>query len=257
MVGKIQFIYSGYNDLLFVVCADKTDDAIPIVQSLENVKVSFAQKYFNLIKEGKDDPSLFRSFRDEVNKALSALLQSEGTAPAQSESATPAELGKTIPTSETRKEMIKIAFVGSKNVGKRTLLNLLFSGPSGAGAETEDTEMVMKKGSITDKYNALLITIPNQMIESGKTQFLSNTDVVILVNNSVFKDVIATRKIFETIYPTLPNAHYGVIANKQDVSGAVDFEAIKRVYELPTIGTVATDTSNYEKVKNFVESLIE
>jgi signal recognition particle receptor subunit beta len=98
--------------------------------------------------------------------------------------------------------------------------------------------------------------MPNDMNESGKTQFLSNTDVVLFVTDSVFKDVMATRKIFETIKTTLPNAHYGVIANKQDVSGAVEGDAIAKVYELPTLTLVAIVPSNYDQLKSFVKELI-
>lgn len=261
LIGKIQFIYSGYDDLLFVVCADKTDDVIPIVQSIENMKIGFAQKFFPLIKEGKDDPSLFRPFREDIEAALSTLLRSEKPAIAPAETVKPAVkpaiVEKPKPVPIPPKEMIKIGFIGNKNVGKRTLLNLLFSGPSGKGQKPEDTEMVMKKGPISEKYNALLITLPNQMIESGKTQFLSNTDIVILVNESVFKDVMATRKLLDPIKTILPKAKYGVIANKQDASGAVDVEAIRKVYDLPTIGMVATKSSEYEKLKSFVIELIE
>jgi len=256
-IGKVQFIYSGYDDLLFVACADKTDDVIPIVQAIENMKVNFAQKYFTLIKEGKDDPALFRPFRDDVDKALASVLQPKITVPTQAEASPSAPERAATSATTTKKEMIKIALIGDSGVGKRTLLTLLFIGKSGTPPKLDDTEMVMKKGPISDKYNALLIIIPNQMIESGKTQFLSNTDLVLLVNSSVFKDVMATRKIYETVKSILPNAHYGVIANKQDEPGAVEVDAIKKVYELPTIGMVAIDLTNYDKLISFIEELIE
>ncbi|MFX1298843.1 MAG: hypothetical protein ACFFD2_28790 [Promethearchaeota archaeon] len=74
LVGRVQFIYTGYDDLLFVLCADKGDDVAPIVQALENMKIGFTQKYLSLIKEGKDDPALFRPFKEEVDKALSIII---------------------------------------------------------------------------------------------------------------------------------------------------------------------------------------
>ncbi len=256
-VGKIQFIYSGYDDLLFVLCADRTDDIVPLVQALENMKVAFSQKFMNFIKEGKDDPSLFRTFRNDIENALSSVLISEKTT-TPIEETPPAPTEEPAPSlSSIEKKMIKVAFVGDANVGKRTLLSLLLSGPQHNETKSEETEMIMKKGAISDKYDALLITLPNSMIEAGKTQFLSNTDVILLVNASVFKDVMATRKIYETIKPILPNSHYGVIANKQDIAGAVDIDAIKKVYELPTIDMIAIDASYYDKLKDFVERLIE
>lgn len=258
LIGKIQFIYSGYDDLIFVVCADKNDNAVPIVQAIENMKVAFAQKFFNIIKEGKDDPSLFKPFKTEVDKALSALDQIVlATAPQAAPVTVPIDPEKTTPASATQKEMVKIAFVGAKNAGKRTTLKLLFSGAGGSGPQTEDSEMMMKKGPISDKYTALLITMPNDMIEAGKTQFLSNSDVVLFVTSSQFKDMMATRKIYDIIKPTLPNTRYGVIANKQDASGAVDVDAIRKVYELPIVPMVATDAANYDMLKKFVEELIE
>ena len=152
--------------------------------------------------------------------------------------------------------MVKIAFIGAQNVGKRTILNLLFTGPEASGASIEESEMTMKKGPLSDKYNALFLTMPNEMIITGKTQFLSNTDVVIFVTSSVFKDVMATRKIYEEVKSTLPKAHYGVIANKQDVGGAVEPDAIRKVYELPIIPLIATDTANYDMLKMFVLELV-
>jgi hypothetical protein len=256
-IGKIQFIYSGYNDLFFVICADKTDDIIPLVQALETMKVGFAQKYFPLIQEGKDDSALFMPFRDEVDKALAPLFQTEVVSPSPEASSTPIEEAKPVEAADTTKKMVKIAFIGARNVGKRTLLGLLFAGAGGSYPKLDETDMIMKKGPISDKINALLITIPIDMIEAGKTQFLSNTDVVLLVNSSVFKDVMATRKIYDIVKPILPTARYGVIANRQDDEGAVEVAAIKKVYELPTIGMVAIDLSYYEKLINFVENIIE
>ncbi|NVM54116.1 MAG: hypothetical protein HWN66_10485 [Candidatus Helarchaeota archaeon] len=258
LVGKIQFIYSGYNDLLFVACADKTDNAVSLAQAIENMKIAFAQKFFNLIKEGKDAPSLFTPFKEDVDKAIAALSPPGGeitTHPGPATVITPLEK---VPTAEaTKRDLIKIAFVGSKNTGKRTILNLLFTGSADSGSLVEESDMMMKKGPISDNYNALLITIPNDMIESGKTQFLSNTDVVIFVTNSVFKDIMATRKIYDTIKPTLSNARYGVIANKQDMTGVVEPDAISKVYELPIIPMIGVDSANYEMLKTFIIELIE
>ena len=70
-------------------------------------------------------------------------------------------------------------------------------------------------------------------------------------------DRVTTELIYEIVKPILPNARYGVIANKQDVPGAVDVEAIKKVYELPTIGMVAIDNAKYGTLKDFIEGLIE
>ncbi|TFG04850.1 MAG: hypothetical protein EU536_03660 [Promethearchaeota archaeon] len=257
-IGKIQFVYSGYDDLLFVVCSDRTDDMILTMQALENAKVAFIQTYFPLIKEGKDDPSLFTSFQTHVENAISitngvnALPTSDEKLPGE---ATQATTTTSAPT--PKKEIVKIAFIGANGTGKRTILNLLFSGPRSSAASIEESEMIMKKGPISDTYNALLLTMPNEMILSGKTQFLNNTDVVLLVTESVFKDVMSTRKIYEEVRQFLPDAKYGVIANKQDISGAVDPDAIRKVYELPIIPLVATDSANFEMLKTFVIDLIE
>ncbi len=255
-VGKIQFVYSGYNDLIFVMCSDRNDEIVPLAQALENMKVSFAQKYFSLIKEGKDDPALFREFKADVDTAVSGIGKTvpESAPSKPAEEAPPTEKS---PTAASKKEIVKIAFIGAKNVGKRTILNLLFTGPEGAGASVEESEMSMKKGPISDNYNALLLTMPNEMITTGKTQFLNNTDIVILVTSSVFKDVMATRKIYEEVKPTLPNARYGIIANKQDVTGAVEPDAIRKVYNLPIIPLIAIDSANYDMLKMFVIELIE
>ncbi|MHA1266934.1 MAG: GTPase domain-containing protein [Candidatus Helarchaeota archaeon] len=260
-VGKIQFVYSGYNDLLFVLCADKTDDIMPLFKMLENLKIAFVQKYFPLIKEGKDDPASFKAFKTDVDTAFTAISEAKVPAIPTTASSTkepaPSESTSEVLTSTIKKQMVKIAFIGAQGVGKRTVLNLLFTGTSNAGASVEESEMMMKKGPISEKYNALLLTMPNEMITSGKTQFLSNTDVAIFVTSSVFKDVMATRKIYEEVKTILPNAQFGVIANKQDTSGAVEPDAIRKVYDLPILPLVATDAANYDMLKMFVIELIE
>lgn len=255
-IGKIQFIYSGYDDILFVACADKAENPLPVLQALEGLKVNFVQKFFPLIQEGKDDAASFRPLKDDLERSFASFLQIEKPAPSQTQAVPSVASPKPIPAEETAKPIIKIAFIGDIEVGKRTLLNLLFTGSSETKGTPEESEMIMKKGPISEKYNALLITIPNQMIESGKTQFLSNTDIALFVTSSVFKNVMGTRKLLDTIKTILPKARYGVIANKQDVSGAVDIEAIRKIYDLPIISMVATDSSNYEKLKTFVEGLI-
>ncbi|MDD1778725.1 MAG: GTPase domain-containing protein [Candidatus Helarchaeota archaeon] len=256
-IGKIQFIYSGYDDILFVACADKAENPLPVLQSLESLKVNFVQKFFPLIQEGKDDAASFRPLKDDLERSFASFIQIEKPVPSQTEAVPSGASPKQISAEPPTKPMFKIAFIGDAEVGKRTLLNLLFTGSSDAKGKPEESEMVMKKGPISEKYNALLITIPNQMIETGKTQFLSNTDVALFVTSSVFKNVMGTRKILDTVKAILPKAHYGVIANKQDVSGAVDIEAIRKIYELPIISMVATLSSNYEKLRTFVDGLIE
>ena len=255
-IGKIQFIYSGYDDILFVACADKAENPLPVLQSLESLKLSFVQKLFPLIQEGKDDTASFRPLRDDLERSFANFIQIEKPVSSQTEAVPSATSQPQISAEGPPKQLIKIAFIGDTEVGKRTLLNLLFSGSSDIRGKAEDSEMIMKKGPISEKYNALLITIPHQMIESGKTQFLSNTDIALFVTSSVFKNVIGTRKILDMVKANLPKAHYGVIANKQDVSGAVDIEAIRKIYDLPIISMVAIDSSNYEKLKTFVEGLI-
>jgi len=70
--------------------------------------------------------------------------------------------GYQMPTAEDLKKMVKIAFVGNKGVGKRTCLSLLLR--MGPHAMADESEMMMKKGPISNEYNSLLITLPNPMI---------------------------------------------------------------------------------------------
>ncbi|HUX97910.1 MAG TPA: hypothetical protein VMV49_00005, partial [Candidatus Deferrimicrobium sp.] len=116
IVGKIQYVYSGYDDLLFVIVADKTENVISIIEGLENLKVAFSKKFFSLIQEGKDDGSLFKPFQEDVNKALSTLVLFE-QAPSEKIAAPAAVQSSTTIENSSKKQMIKIAFIGNKGVG--------------------------------------------------------------------------------------------------------------------------------------------
>ena len=155
-------------------------------------------------------------------------------------------------------ENIKIALIGNLGAGKQTIINLILGHKTIEGLPTKSLKMLMKKGEILNKYNALLVAGATEAINSGdvKLDFFSNSDVVIFVTNK-FKDMLATSQLKQKLMDFLPNAKYAVIANKQDLGDSVDATQVINFFNLPVIGIVATSPDHRDALLNFLDEFIQ
>ncbi|NHI92288.1 MAG: hypothetical protein EAX96_07270 [Candidatus Lokiarchaeota archaeon] len=154
-------------------------------------------------------------------------------------------------------ENVKIALIGNLGVGKLTLINLILGLKNIEGLPNKSQKMLMKRGEISDKYSALIVSGATEAINSEelKLDFFSNSDIVIFVTYK-FKDMLETSKIKEKIMNYLPNAQYAVIANKQDLADSVDATQVINFFNLPVIGIVATSPDHREALVNFLIEFI-
>jgi small GTP-binding protein len=151
----------------------------------------------------------------------------------------------------------KISYVGSGGVGKSTLLRLLFGKEPAPGGYTP-TINVAVDSSETIQFGTFLCTIwdfaGQAVFQDLWSFYFSGTDVIFLVTDSSFRNVMQTKTLLRTIRKEAPAAPLFIIANKQDLPESMKAEKIKRLLGAPTFPMIATDKSRREE---FIRLMLE
>ncbi|MBN2228596.1 MAG: GTP-binding protein [Candidatus Thorarchaeota archaeon] len=151
----------------------------------------------------------------------------------------------------------KISFVGSGGVGKSTLLRLLFGKEPAPGGYTP-TINVAVDSSETIQFGTFLVTIwdfaGQAVFQDLWSFYFSGTDVIFLVTDSSFRNVMQTKSLLRNIKKEAPAVPLFIIANKQDLPESMKAEKIKRLLGAPTFQMVATDKTRREE---FIRLMLE
>ena len=151
----------------------------------------------------------------------------------------------------------KISFVGSGGVGKSTLLRLLFGKEPAPGGYTP-TINVAVDSSETIQFGTFLVTVwdfaGQAVFQDLWSFYFSGTDVIFLVTDSSFRNVMQTKSLLRTIRKEAPAVPLFIIANKQDLPESMKAEKIKRLLGAPTFQMIATDKSRREE---FIRLMLE
>lgn len=151
----------------------------------------------------------------------------------------------------------KVSFVGSGGVGKSTLLRLLFGKEPAPGGYVP-TINVAVDSSETIQFGTFLVTIwdfAGQAVFQDLWQFyFAGTDVIFLVTDSSFRNVMQTKTLLKTIRKEAPAVPLFIIANKQDLPESMKGEKIQRLLGAPTFQMVATDKTRRDE---FVRLMLE
>jgi ADP-ribosylation factor related protein 1 len=151
----------------------------------------------------------------------------------------------------------KISFVGSGGVGKSTLLRLLFGKEPAPGGYTP-TINVAVDSSETIQFGTFLVTVwdfaGQAVFQDLWSFYFSGTDVIFLVTDSSFRNVMQTKTLLRTIKKEAPAVPLFIIANKQDLPESMKAEKIKRLLGAPTFPMIATDKSRREE---FIRLMLE
>ncbi len=151
----------------------------------------------------------------------------------------------------------KISFVGSGGVGKSTLLRLLFGKEPAPGGYVP-TINVAVDSSETIQFGTFMVTIwdfaGQAVFQDLWSFYFSGTDVIFLVTDSSFRNVMQTKSLLRTIRKEAPAVPLFIIANKQDLPESMKAEKIKRLLGAPTFAMVATDKSRREE---FIRLMLE
>jgi ADP-ribosylation factor related protein 1 len=151
----------------------------------------------------------------------------------------------------------KISFVGSGGVGKSTLLRLLFGKEPAPGGYVP-TINVAVDSSETIQFGTFLVTIwdfaGQAVFQDLWSFYFSGTDVIFLITDSSFRNVMQTKSLLRNIRKEAPAVPLFIMANKQDLPESMKAEKIKRLLGAPTFPMVATDKSRREE---FIRLMLE
>jgi len=151
----------------------------------------------------------------------------------------------------------KVSFVGSGGVGKSTLLRLLFGRDPAPGGYVP-TINVAVDSSETIQFGTFLVTIwdfAGQAVFQDLWQFyFAGTDVIFLVCDSSFRNVMQTKTLLRNIKKEAPAVPLFIIANKQDLPESMKAEKIQRLLGAPSFPMVATDKTRRDE---FIRLMLE
>lgn len=151
----------------------------------------------------------------------------------------------------------KVSFVGSGGVGKSTLLRLLFGKEPAPGGYTP-TINVAVDSSETIQFGTFLVTVwdfaGQAVFQDLWSFYFSGTDVIFLVTDSSFRNVMQTKSLLRNIRKEAPAVPLFIIANKQDLPESMKADKIKRLLGAPTFQMVATDKTRREE---FIRLMLE
>lgn len=149
----------------------------------------------------------------------------------------------------------KISFVGSGGVGKSTLLRLLFGKEPAPGGYVP-TINVAVDSSETIQFGTFFVTIwdfaGQAVFQELWGFYFSGTDVIFLVTDSSFRNVMQTKTLLRNIRKEAPAVPLFIIANKQDLPESMKSDKIKRLLGAPTFSMVATDKTRREEFIRFM-----
>ncbi len=151
----------------------------------------------------------------------------------------------------------KVSFVGSGGVGKSTLLRLLFGKEPAPGGYVP-TINVAVDSSETIQFGTFLVTIwdfaGQAVFQDLWAFYFSGTDVIFLITDSSFRNVMQTKSLLRTIRKEAPAVPLFIIANKQDLPESMRAEKIQRLLGAPTFPMVATDKTRRDE---FIRLMLE
>lgn len=241
-IGKINFIYYTYKDLIFVNCSDLDEDVLNVAKKGEMLVKEFYGKFEKDLTEIPLDISPFQPFKTRISEIFFEKVKEIH------------EVEDEI--SEADLKQIKIGIAGFKGSGKRTLAHMILGERLDSSSIETDSQIFMKKGRVTQKYKALIITIPLENLDAKK-MLLKNSDIILLVVDSIFQNVVNAQNHIETLLDLTDPSKIYIIANKQDKGNAVEPDVIKKMTKLPTIGMSAINVKYYQKIIEIIEKTIE
>ncbi len=150
----------------------------------------------------------------------------------------------------------KIPLIGFSGVGKTTITRLI-------RAEEIPTEHVP---TITGEISTIKIGKLHFHLWdfAGQEQFsflwnnfIKGSDAVLLITDSTIENVEKSKFFIELIKDQAPYAQAAIIANKQDLPGAIKPEKVESILGLKTYSMVAKEANNRDKMIQIIADILE
>ncbi|MHA2001376.1 MAG: GTP-binding protein [Promethearchaeota archaeon] len=212
VTGNSKFIYSMEENIIVVICTDIEDSDEEIYPKLESILIKFIEQYGDTLKS--DDWNGERGFFKNFIKDIDQIV-----------------LGP-----------IKVSILGYGGVGKTTLTHLIVG-------KDVNLEYVPTITADIASYNELGSRVIVLWDFAGQIQFtdmwdslLKGTRIVLLVCDSSYQNVLATKKIMDNfLAKKYTNGIVVGVANKQDLPNRLSPKFIERILKVPTYSMIATN----------------
>jgi len=223
-----QVVLKKLGNFVAVIIADELDDKNIVEHYAERILKLFTAKYGHNLEHWDGNVNSFKEFEKFIERIVL-----------------------------TPKGALKIVFIGSPGVGKTTLIKLLSGEDNLAGRYiptlVTDVRKMTEVLTINGEFDVFVWDIPGQAVfkELWKL-YLKDTDLIVLVTDSTSEDLPRVQGLMEEIRQKYVGNNNQtmviVIANKQDLPGALRPEEIEKVLGVKTYGSVAIDKSYRPKV---------
>ena len=232
-----QIFFKKMGNFVAIIVADELDNKKILEHYAERILKLFSAKYGPNLEHWNGDVTTFSEFIKSVEKIV---LSPKGA--------------------------VKIVFVGSPGVGKTTLIKLLSGEENLAGRYiptlVTDVRKMTEVLTIDGEFDVFVWDIPGQAVfkELWKL-YLKDADLIVLVTDSTKEDLPRVQRLMEEIEKKYANvkdkATIIVIANKQDLPGALKPEEVENALGIKTYGSIAIDKSYRPKIMQVLANTVK
>ncbi|MFX1258092.1 MAG: ADP-ribosylation factor-like protein [Promethearchaeota archaeon] len=150
----------------------------------------------------------------------------------------------------------KISLVGFSGVGKTTITKLIRS------EEIPMTHIPTITGDVSsikigNLYFNLWDFAGQEQFSFLWNKFIRESDAVLLITDSSLSGIEKSKFFLELINEEAPYAHSAIIANKQDLPGALNAATIERMLGLKAYSMIAIDPGNKNKMIQIIADILE
>ena len=232
-----QIFFKKMGNFVAIIVADELDNKKILEHYAERILKLFSAKYGPNLEHWDGDVSTFSEFIKSVEKIV---LSPKGA--------------------------VKIVFVGSPGVGKTTLIKLLSGEENLAGRYiptlVTDVRKMTEVLTINGEFDVFVWDIPGQAVfkELWKL-YLKDADLIVVVTDSTKEDLPRVQRLLEEVEKKYANvkdkAAVIVIANKQDLPGALKPEEVESALNMKTYGSVAIDKNYRPKIMQVLADTVK
>ncbi|NVM55249.1 MAG: GTP-binding protein [Candidatus Helarchaeota archaeon] len=222
---KVCYATSKYYNVLVIFVTDQTDKEENIKEETINIRDIFVNKFSEVLLQGNYDTETYESLRHDTDEAFRELRP-------------------------------KIALIGFSGVGKTTITRLIRA-----------EEIPMKHiPTITGDVAAIKVGSLHMYLWdfAGQEQFsfiwsrfVKGSDAIVLVVDSTNHNLKESKFFVDLIKKEAPKARVAIVANKQDLPGALSPEEIANALGYRTYSLVAIDPNQRGAMLNIIGEVVE